>query len=145
MFSSFAVSASGMAAQRIRINTIASNLANVNTTRGAGGQPYRRRDVVFSADPVFSNLSGSGISGTGPGDGVIPVKVIGIIEDSRPFKRVYEPGHPDADSDGYLLLPNVNPLEEMVNMMSAMRAYEANVAALKSEKEMKQKALDIAR
>ncbi len=134
MFGSFQISSSGMEAQRIRLNTIASNLANVNTTRGTNGQPYRRRDVVFM--PVAPQTS----SGD---EGLIGVKVVSVIEDTSPFKVVYKPGHPDADKKGYLRLPNVNPVEEMVNMISAMRAYEANIAAFRSSKEMMNNALNI--
>ncbi len=134
MFTSYDISASGMEAQRIRLNTISSNLANVNTTRGADGKPYRRRDVLFAAAQRFPSQGG---------EGLIPVSVRGIVEDARPFKTVYEPGHPDANKDGYVQLPNINPIEEMVNMLSAIRAYEANVAAFKSSKDMMTNALEI--
>ncbi|MBI5327942.1 MAG: flagellar basal body rod protein FlgC [Deltaproteobacteria bacterium] len=137
MFTTFAVSASGMEAQRIRLNAISSNLANVNTTRGTNGEPYRRRDVVFEAMPSFS--SGAVDSG------LIPVKVKGFIKDTRPFTVIYNPGHSDADKEGYLKMPNVNPIEEMINMVSAVRAYDANAAAFKSSKEMMNKALEIGR
>lgn len=136
MFIGFDVSASGMEAQRIRLNTIASNLANVNTTVGLNGEPYRRRDVVFAAMPSFSPVTG---------EGLIPVRVLGVIEDGRPFRTIYEPGHPHADKDGYVKLPNINPIEEMVNMLSAIRAYDANVTAFNSSKEMMMKALEIGR
>jgi flagellar basal-body rod protein FlgC len=142
MVSSFNISASGMEAQRHRLNTIASNLANVSTTRGLNGEPYRRRDVIFGAVPASSNTSSSSWGGS---DGMLSVKVLGVIEDGRPFKSIYEPGHPDAGEDGYLRLPNVNPVEEMINMMSAIRSYEANVTAFNSEKDMMMKTLDIAR
>ncbi|MBI5599112.1 MAG: flagellar basal body rod protein FlgC [Deltaproteobacteria bacterium] len=133
ILSGFDVSASAMEAQRIRLNTISSNLANANTTRGLQGGPYRRRDVVFE-------------SALAVGDGgLVPVRVAGVIEDPRPFKTVYEPGHPDADPNGYVELPNVNAVEEMVNMLSAIRAYEANATAFNSSKEMMMKALEIGR
>ncbi len=127
----FDVAASGMEAQRLRLNTIASNLANVNTTKGPGGLPYRRRDVVFASIPQKGFL--------------VPVRVMGIVQDQRPFRRVYEPGHPEADEEGYVMLPNVDPVEEMVNMLSAMRAYEANVAVFNSAKDMALRALEIGR
>jgi len=130
MFSSFEVSASGMEAQRIRLDVIASNLANIETTRGPNGEPYRRKDVIFAAVPSYQ---------------IVPVRVLRIIEDNRPFKVVYNPGHPDADREGYVKLPNINPLEEMANMLAAIRAYEANVTAFNSAKQMMLKALEIGR
>lgn len=136
MFDNFKVSASGMEAQRVRLNAIASNLANVNTTRGENGEPYRKKDVVFEA--VSASPSGTD-------KGLVPVKVKGVIKDQRPFKVVHSPGHPDADKDGNLKLPNINPIEEMVNMLSAIRAYESNIQAFKSSKDMMAKALEIGR
>lgn len=126
------VSASGLEAQRIRMNIIAGNLANAQSTRTPEGGPYRRKDVVFSE--VLSSVTGNG-----PAE----VRVSGIIEDQRPFQVVYDPQHPDADAEGYVQMPNVNLLEEMVNMMSASRSYEANVTAINSAKSMANKALEI--
>ncbi len=140
MFGIFDIAASGMEAQRIRLNTISSNLSNVNTTRGSNGDPYRRRDVVFSSAPSFDDTLSASSGGHGA---TIGVKISGVIEDSKPFKVVYEPGHPDAGSNGYLKLPNVNVVEEMVNMISAMRAYEANVTAFKTSKDMLSRSLEI--
>ncbi len=139
MFNVFEVSASGMEAQRLRMNIIASNLANVQTTRTAAGGPYRRKDVVFTtrANAFSGALDASRDSYA------VGVKVAGIINDSRPFKYAYEPGHPDADTSGYVAYPNVNAVEEMVNMISASRSYEANVTAFKASKEMANKALEI--
>lgn len=131
MFNIFDVAASGMEAQRIRLNTIASNLANVNTVKAERGMPYRRRDVVFASVPQDGFL--------------VRVRVVGVVPDQRPFKRIYQPGHPEADKEGYVLLPNVNPVEEMVNMISAIRAYEANVAVFNSAKDMAMRALEIGR
>ncbi len=140
MFGTFDIAASGMEAQRIRLNTISSNLSNVNTTRGTNGDPYRRRDVVFSSAPNFDDTLSANSGGQGSSVGV---KISGVIEDTKPFKVVYEPGHPDAGSNGYLRLPNVNVVEEMVNMISAMRAYEANVTAFKTSKDMISSSLEI--
>ncbi|MBE9532130.1 MAG: flagellar basal body rod protein FlgC [Proteobacteria bacterium] len=138
MFADFSVSASGLEAQRLRLNTISSNLSNVNTTRGLNGEPYRRRDVVFEADHSFNKvLNNAGYS--------IPVKVKGVVEDMTPFKTIYEPGHPDANQNGYLQLPNVNVVEEMVNMISAMRAYDASISAFKTSRDMMNKALNMGR
>ena len=139
MFEAFAVSASGMEAQRLRMNTIASNLANVETTRTASGGAYRRRDVLFTTN---SAMFGDALGGTGESS-AIGVKVAGIIKDPSPFKYAYEPGHPDADTSGYVAFPNVNAVEEMVNMISASRSYEANVTAFKASKDMAKMAIDI--
>ncbi len=137
MFESFAISAQALTSQRIRLNVIASNLANINTTRTPEGTPYRRRDVVFSAHPFESALSVAGRST------LTGVRVVEVVEDARPFRLVYEPSHPDADENGYVMYPNVNPLEEMVNMMTAVRSYEANISVLKATKTMISKALEI--
>jgi len=128
------ISASGLEAQRLRMNIIAGNLANAQSTHSPEGGPYRRKDVVFSE--ILDSMTGEG-SGE--------VQVSGIIEDQRPFQLVYDPQHPDANAEGYVQLPNVNLLEEMVNMMSASRSYEANVTAINSAKSMAHKALEIGR
>ena len=135
MDSSFKISASALAAQRIRMNTISSNMANVHTTRTEEGGPYRRKDVVFQSAPVEPQAAGE-LQG---------VEVAGIVEDRTPPKMVYDPGHPDADEDGNVALPNVNVIEEMVNMMMAMRAYEANVTTFNISKRMFLKTLEIGR
>ena len=128
------ISASGLEAQRVRMNIIAGNLANAQSTHSPEGGPYRRKDVVFSE--ILNSMTGSE-----PGE----VKVSEIIDDQRPFQVVYDPHHPDANAEGYVQLPNVNLLEEMVNMMSASRSYEANVTAINSAKSMAMKALEIGR
>lgn len=131
-FGVFKVSASALAAQRQRMNVIASNMANVHTTRTEDGGPYRRRDVVFSTASVESNpvkLDG--------------VRVVDIVTDNTPFKVVYDPGHPDADKDGNVAMPNVNIMEEMVNMMMAFRAYEASVSVFNISKSMFMKVLEL--
>ncbi len=141
---SITISASGLTAEKLRMDIISRNIANVNTTRTANGTPYRRQVAVFQEEDrpaVFSdflndasrNLIGSG------------VKVSGIIEDKSPFKSVYDPGHPDADEKGYVKMPNIDIMTEMVNMISASRAYEANVTAINSAKGMAMKALEIGR
>ncbi len=130
----FSISASGLEAQRIRMNIIAGNLANAQSTHTQEGGPYRRKDVVFSEvlDNALDNSAGA-------------VEVKEIVEDKRSFQVVFDPQHPDANEEGYVQLPNVNLLEEMVNMMSASRSYEANVTAVNSAKTMAQKALEIGR
>jgi flagellar basal-body rod protein FlgC len=133
-FNVFQVSASALEAQRRRMNVITSNMANVNTTRTDQGGPYRRKDVVFTPEIIESNpveLQG--------------VRIAEIVEDKTPFKKMYDPAHPDADKDGYVEMPNVNIIEEMVNMMAAMRAYEASVSAFNTAKSIFLKSLEIGR
>lgn len=139
----FRISASGMRAQRLRMDIATSNLANINTTRTRQGGPYRRKDVIFESRPLpgsFRNALQSSLSRKLAG-----VKVAGIIEDPRPPVSKYDPQHPDADDKGYIKVPRINLMEEMVNMMSATRSYEANVTAIKATKDMALKALEIGR
>lgn len=131
-FSSIDVSASGLFAQRTRLDAIANNIANANTTRTDQGGPYKKMEVVFRSR---SDYSGS-MSG---------VDVEDVVESPVPPKMVYEPSHPDADSDGMVAMPNVNIVEEMVDMISATRAYEANVQAIQAAKSMAMKALELGR
>lgn len=140
-FKIFAVSGSALTAQRWRLNVISSNLANAETTRTPQGGPYRRKDVLFvpSSGP-FPEILGREMAAAQQG-----VRVKEIVEDPRPFKSVYNPGHPDADPSGYVLLPNVNPMEEMVNLIAAARSYEANLEVLNAAKAMLLKALEIGR
>lgn len=139
----FAISASGMSAQATRLNVISINLANVESTRTAEGGPYRRKDVIFNAAP----LKGSFQEALSGGGNASPqgVEVSQIIEDQRPLKQILDPDHPDADAQGYVSYPNVNPLEEMVNMVTALRSYEANVTAFNTTKSMALKTLEIGR
>ena len=132
------ISSSGLSAQRTRMNVVSSNLANVNTTRTPEGGPYRRKQVVMGAVPVEQNNFQKVLSNE-----VSEPKVLGIEEDQSEFQRVYDPSHPDADDKGYVYLPNVNVMKEMVDMLSATRAYEANAAVIGSVKDMAQKAIDI--
>ncbi|MEE4359485.1 MAG: flagellar basal body rod protein FlgC [Desulfococcaceae bacterium] len=139
----FRISASALTAQRVRMNVIASNLANINTMRTAGGGPYQRKDVVFAAVPQQRSFAEELRFHTD--ESAVGVKVAGIIEDQRAFRKQYAPGHPDADEAGYIQMPNVNPIEEMVNMISAENAYAANVSAVDAGKKMAAKALEIGR
>jgi len=140
-FSTLRISASGLAAERLRMDTIASNIANVNTTRGENGQPYRRKVAVFqeNLNKEYNKLTGK------YNDELKGVKAVGIEEDNSPLKRVYDPSNPDADKEGYVNMPNVNILNEMADMIAATRSYEANVNAVNSEKSMFLKALEIGR
>ncbi|WP_127836355.1 flagellar basal body rod protein FlgC [Clostridium prolinivorans] len=140
-FSALRISASGLAAERLRMDTIASNIANVSTTRGENGQPYRRKIAVFK-----ENFNKELNKNTGSVENnLLGVKAVGIEEDDSPFKKVYDPSNPDADNDGYVNMPNVNILNEMADMIAATRSYEANVSAINSEKSMFLKALEIGR
>lgn len=136
--SALRISASGLSAQRTRINLATSNLANAESTRGPDGKPYRRLDPVLEAVPFEGQL-------TEAGEAPMGVRVSALIADPSPGRKVYSPGHPDADADGFLTLPNVNPIHEVVNLMSASRGYEANATAVETLKAMVQRALDILR
>ncbi|HVO19328.1 MAG TPA: flagellar basal body rod protein FlgC [Anaeromyxobacter sp.] len=136
------VSASALSAERVRVNLAASNLANAETTRGPDGKPYRRLDPVLEAVPFEDSLAGAGAAGGLP-TGVSGVRVAEIAQDEGPGRRVYSPSHPDADPDGYVTLPNVNPVHEVVNLITAQRAYDANATAIDTLKTMAARALDI--
>jgi len=142
-FNALECSASALTAQRLRMDTISENLANVNTTRTENGTPYRRKTVIFEAQnsgmPFSSYLSNASRSRLASGG----VRVSAIVEDPSPFKSVYDPSHPDADENGIVEMPNVDVVTEMVNMISASRAYEANVTAINTTKSMATKALEI--
>jgi flagellar basal-body rod protein FlgC len=136
------ISASGLAAQRLRLNVLSSNLANANSTRSADGSgPYRRKDPIFqevsagdfdkALDKASRNLSG--------------VKVSEVTEDTKPGLRVYDPGHADADQEGYVTMPNVNPVTELTDIMQTSSSYEANVTAIRTAREMISAALSIGR
>ena len=133
---SLQVSSSGLYAQRRRMDVIASNLANIETTRTAEGGPYRRKMVVMGAEPVedFGRLYDMEVD---------QVKFDGVVEDQSPFKQSYTPSHPDADENGYVSKPNIDLVVEMTNMLMARRAFEANLAAIKSTRQMALKALEI--
>ena len=138
------ISGSGLSAQRERVTIASSNLANAESTRGPDGQPYRRRDPVFSATS-FSSALDSAASHPGDPSAAMGVEVSQVVEDPTPGRKVYAPGHPDADGEGFVTFPNVNPINETVNLMSASRGYEANATAVDTLKTMATRALDIAR
>ena len=137
------VSGSGMAAQRMRMNTIASNLANINTTRTPEGGPYRRKDVVFESIPEAKTFGEVLLSQ--PQRDIQRVQVTDVIVDRKAPRLEYKPEHPDADENGYVAMPNINQMEEMANMIQATRAYEANVSAMNATKDMALTALEIGR
>ena len=142
-FDALNTSSAALSAQRLRMNLISGNLANVNTTRTSQGGPYRRKEAVFAAQPL--NQSFKRILADRQNNSIASVKVARVIEDRNPPVMKYDPQHPDADAKGYVAMPNINLMEEMVNMISATRGYEANVTALKAAKDMALKALEIGR
>lgn len=137
LMSAMKVGAAGLSAQRTRMNVVSSNLANVNTTRTPEGGPYRRKEVILAATPLENSF------GKALADSVSQPTVVAVQEDRGEFQKVYDPGHPDADAAGYVSMPNVNVMKEMVDMLSATRAYEANAAVINTVKTMAQKAIDI--
>ena len=130
LMSIFDVAGSAMTAQSQRMNVTASNLANADSVTGPDGQPYRAKQVVFQVNPV----AGTDVGG---------VKVAGVVDDPSPLKTVYDPKNPAANAQGYVTMPNVNPVEEMVNMISASRSYQANVEALNTAKTLMLKTLTV--
>lgn len=141
-FDALDVSSSALSAERLRMNTISSNLANAQTTRTPEGGPYRRKDVIFEAQPSneFSNILGGHME--------VPlhkVRVVDVISDLGPPRLVPDPNHPDANEEGYVAYPKINTMEEMVNLLNASRTYEANVTAMNVTRNMMNKALEIGR
>jgi flagellar basal-body rod protein FlgC len=138
--SAIAASRSALTVERLRIEAAVSNLANAESTRGPDGQPYRRRDVVLEAEPAapFDGLVGTAAAATG-------VRVAAVVEDRAPFQRRYQPSHPDADAEGFVALPNVDQAEEMVDMLGAARAYQANLTAITLVRDVIQRALELGR
>jgi len=148
-FSSMNISATALTAQRLRMDTISENIANVNTTRTADGGPFKRRTVIFEeihdVDPMtlaFDNIFGSIFGGT-PAHQSRGVRVSQIVRDETPGLLKFDPSHPDANEDGYVRLPNVNIVEEMVNMISTTRSYEANITAMQNSRHIMQRTLEI--
>jgi flagellar basal-body rod protein FlgC len=142
LFSVLSIGASGMAAQRARAELLVENLANAETTRTPGGGPYRRKDAVFESGSVESPFASVFNARFQSAEGV---SVSEIVTDSRDPERRYMPGHPDADGDGYVAFPRINPAEDMVDLMGASRGYQANVAAIAAVKDMIQRSIDLFR
>ena len=142
LFSTMSVSASGMAAQRTRAQLLVENLANAETTRTPEGGPYRRKDAVFASETVATPFSSVLEAELGTGTGVT---VSQVLEDTREPERRYLPGHPDADANGYVAFPRVNPAEDMVDLLGATRGYHANVAAMSAVKDMIQRSIELLR
>jgi len=136
----FEIAGSAMSAQSQRLNAVASNLANADSATSANGQPYRAKQVIFSAVPV-AGVAGAGASATGVG--ATGVAVTSVIEDASPGRKVYDPKHAMADAQGYITMPNVNAVEEMVNMIAASRAYQNNIEMLNTAKALMLKTLTL--
>lgn len=151
LFNSLNISASALSAERLRMDVTAENLANAQTTRAEGGGPYKRKEVVLESaggGGFARALAGAqgAAAGASTGSGAAGgVRVAGIVEDATPDRQVYDPSHPDADNAGYVRMPNVNPVTEMVDLISASRSYEANVTAMQTAKQMFTKTLDLLR
>jgi flagellar basal-body rod protein FlgC len=149
LFGALGISGSGMTAERLRMDVVSENLANADTTRGVNGKPYVRKEVVLqqtggqSFGAVLAGVQG-GAQKAGSLDGA-GVRVSGVVDDPSPGRRVYDPGHPDADAQGYVTLPNVSSVTEMVDLITASRGYEANAAAMSATKSMFTKTLDLLR
>ncbi|HXJ35867.1 MAG TPA: flagellar basal body rod protein FlgC [Candidatus Eisenbacteria bacterium] len=140
----FAIAASALRAERMRLDVVASNLANANTTRTPEGGPYRRRHVVFTTEPIGTGSDfGDTIAALGADPTRQGVEVTNVVDDPTPPRLVFDPGHPDANPEGYVAYPNVNPVLEMVDLMAATRAYEANVQVVNATKRMAESALSI--
>jgi len=143
LFSALSVSASGMSAQRARTELLVENLANADTTRTPDGGPYRRKDAVFMSDPVATQFSSLFESELNPNVG--GVRVSQVVTDTRDPEMRYLPGHPDADKDGYVAYPRMNPAEDMVDLLGASRSFQANVSAISAVKDMIQHSLELFR
>lgn len=142
LFDAIDTAASGLSAERLRMDVVAENLANAQTTRGADGQPYRRKVVMLQeAGATFGSTLDGAMKGSRSGG----VKVTQIAQDATPNRLVYDPGHPDADARGYVSMPNVQPVTEMVDLITASRGYEANVTVMQTAKQMFTKTLEILR
>jgi flagellar basal-body rod protein FlgC len=148
LFDALDISGSALSAERLRMDVTSENLANAQTTRGANGQPYQRKEVVLqevggAGSSFGATLAGvmSGSSGSTPGG----VQVAGIVQDPGQGQLVYDPGHPDADAQGYVRMPNVEPVSEMTDLITESRSYEANVTAMQTAKSMYTKTLDLLR
>ena len=145
LFKIFSISGSGMAAQKSRMSVVAGNLANSESTRTVDGGPYRRRDVIFQAAPPAGEFADELNDIAADQERAQGVEVVGVKQSNRPPRRIFDPSHPDANGEGYVAMPDINPIEEMVDMLSAVRSYEANLSAFNSTKALIRKILDLGR
>jgi len=144
LFGAMSISGSGMSAQRARMDIVAENIANAESTKAPDGNPYRRRQIIFQAIPAkqsFDDVFRSSFQEHTPNS----VQVAGVVPDQRPFREIFNPSHPDADENGMVKMPNVNTITEMVDMQSASRSFEANVTTMEASKRMFQKSLELLR
>jgi len=141
VFRSMQISASGLSLERLKMDVISTNIANINTTRGADGQPYRRKVVTFSENLEKEINRINGISRKVSSG----VKVDEVLEDDSEFRIIFDPTHPDADENGYVQMPNINMVDEMISLINTQRAYEANVTTLNANKAILKKALEISK
>jgi len=144
-FSMLEISAAALSAERQRAEVVAANMANSSTTRTPEGGPYRRKEVVFASSKMFPFQLALNQLASLPGHGTPSVRISRVVNDPSPPQMRYEPGHPDANTQGYVAYPNINPIQEMVDLMSATRAYQLNASAVSASKQMLQQALDILR
>jgi len=145
LFKIFSISGSGMAAQKSRMSVVAGNLANSESTRTVDGGPYRRRDVIFQAAPPAGEFADELNDIAADQERAQGVEVVGVKQSNRPPRRIFDPSHPDANGEGYVAMPDINSIEEMVDMLSAVRSYEANLSAFNSTKALIRKILDMGR
>jgi flagellar basal-body rod protein FlgC len=145
LFKIFSISGSGMAAQKSRMSVVAGNLANSESTRTVDGGPYRRRDVIFQAAPSPGDFTDELNDIAADRERAQGVEVVGVKQSNRPPRRIFDPSHPDASSEGYVAMPDINPIEEMVDMLAAVRSYEANLSTFNSTKALIRKILDLGR
>ena len=142
LFAMLEVSGSALTAERERAEVVASNMANAETTRTTKGGPYRRQEVIFGSSPVGGSTFAERLATISDGN-VQGVRVVGVVDDPTPPVRRFDPSHPDADGQGYVAYPAINPVQEMVDLMGAARAYQLNISALQSTKQMIQQSLEI--
>jgi flagellar basal-body rod protein FlgC len=145
LFDALNISASGLTAQRLRMDVTSANLANAQTTRTPEGGPYKRQDVVLQEQAGSGSTFAGSLAGAIGGGSAEPagVEVAAIIDDTTPLKKVYEPGNPEADKEGYVTMPNVNPVTEMTDLIDASRSYQADVTAMQTTKTVMQKTIEL--
>jgi flagellar basal-body rod protein FlgC len=143
LFDALNISASGLTAQRLRMDVTSANLANAETTRTPGGGAYKRQDVILQESSGSDTFAGSLAGAMGPGEAPAGVEVAAIVDDTTPTKKVYEPSNPEADGQGYVEMPNVNPVSEMTDLIDASRSYQANVTAMQTTKQVFSKTIEL--
>ena len=143
LFDALNISASGLTAQRLRMDVTSANLANAETTRTPEGGAYKRQDVILQESSGYDTFAGSLAGAMGSGEAPAGVEVAAIVDDTTPTKKVYEPSNPEADGQGYVEMPNVNPVSEMTDLIDASRSYQANVTAMQTTKQVFSKTIEL--